>query len=129
MKKAFISLAALMSLAFSGLAYGKTIVLKIGTRINQGATPAVNQVGGIQTVINVPSGATPHLIEGSSVDVLWSGAAVNANGLIAGSYTAGSGSTGGTINLAGGTPAGGDQRPSASANSHLLFSKFRMTPP
>ncbi|MEA5112404.1 MAG: VCBS repeat-containing protein [Geobacteraceae bacterium] len=112
MKKAAILIAALLMMVLSGQAYGsKTIILKIGTRVNQGATPAVSQVGGIQTTISVPAGATPHLIEGTSVDVVWSGAAVSANGLIAGNYTAGEGGSGGTIRLAGGTAQGGDLSP------------------
>lgn len=96
-------IATLLVLAFSGYAYGKTLTLKIGTQIRDGATITVSQVGGIQTIINVPIDAAPQLSSGTSVVVNWSGVALNTDGIIAGGYTAGAGGRGGTISLAGGT--------------------------
>ncbi len=103
MKKTAMYIATLLVPAFSGYAYGKTLTLNIGTQIRDGATITVSQVGGIQTIINVPIDAAPQLSSGTSVVVNWSGVALNTDGIIAGGYTAGAGGRGGTISLAGGT--------------------------
>jgi len=82
--------------------HGKTIILKIGTGIKAGMTPPANQIGGIDSQINVPVGATPRLVEEGlpgQVDITSSGVAVGINPIIGASYTAGSNNTGGTIRL------------------------------
>ena len=112
MKKTAMYIATLLVLAFSGYAYGKTLTLKIGTQIRDGATITVSPVGGIQTIINVPIDAAPQLSSGISVVVNWSGVALNTDGIIDGGYTAGAGGRGGTISLAG------------ASSTHFDFGEF-----
>jgi hypothetical protein len=103
MKKTTTFLALSMLLfAIDSSVHGKTIILKIGTSIKAGMTPPANQIGGIDTQINVPAGAAPRLVEGGydgQVDITSSGVAAGINSIVDASYTAGANNTGGTIHL------------------------------